>query len=389
MLQTARCMIAESSTSPTFVFRATDRDGARETVQVAAASASAARYRLEIQGFCDPELIEDTLAENVTRAIDNPSVWEGMTTAERIDFQEKCVGPGATWHLISQTIKSEWWIMLALAAGVWWRTTGVKPFGFWSLTIYAVVLGWLWLHIKGWRTLALYNRLQVAKNWERWSVAQALVEKLRSSNAGIPEFDLVFTEAKVLAARGELAAALEKVRPIEEEPAINSGLFRGLLSGVHETARDFPGSIRCLEEQLALDPKAPASLIDLAFAVAFRAQDFARASELLAQVEDADIVPMARGHVGLTRALIAGHRGDRAAAEAELQTAEQYSLNTAGDPSHNGMAMLIRSHRAIALRHLGRRDEAEKLFAEVEPWLLATREHTVLEQWRRAGETAR
>jgi hypothetical protein len=377
-------MQTTSQPGTTFVFMATDANGKRRYVEASGDSVSAARYRLEVQGFTQIEIVKDGMNAQIDAVLPTDA-WEGMTLQEKIEFQRKCEGPEANRFLLWQFLKTDGLVMAGLALWVWFAAQSNRPWGRSSIVAYVCAVGFVVLMIRIRIPGRLYNRLLEARTWHRWDEVERIVARLRSvrwfTGSMVPEYELLFSEARMLAGRGDLPAALGKVHPLESDPSFAPALYYGLLGSVYDCANDSAGRVAASEKALALDPKSPTARIDLAFPLALHLRDRERARAVLQELDPADLVPMARPYLDLICGVMALDDGKNLEAESFLRNAAEAWKAFEGNPLAKSLSWLIGGYHAVALRRLGRTEEAEAKFAEARPFLEATREFSVLHRW--------
>jgi len=368
-----------------YVFSARQRDGSRRYVEVRAGNVGAARHRLEVQGHEGLELVEDDLDDKISRAISSEETFADLSLQERMEFQKEMAGPKAGRFLLWYLVKSEGGLVLAIGFGVWWAAHRANPLSFWSLTAYALAVGYGFLLLRARVPAVLYDRLLEVRAWHRWEEVEREVARIRRwrwlIGAPIPEYELLFSEARALAGRGNLGAAKAKVRQLEEDPAFDRGLYYGLLAGVCELGLDFAGRVEYAEKALALNPASAANQIDLVNGLITNGE-IARAKAVLAEVDEADLKPLVRTHYLFGLGCVALLEGVPQKAEGLLRKAVEGALENSGNLLGWGFAQEVRGCHALALRRSGRREEAEMLWKEVEGYLVATPPRPVVGWWR-------
>ena len=381
-------LMENTAISPTaFVFAATDPAGKRRYVESTADNAAAARSRLEIQGYTEIDVVRDAFDAKLDRAMSGEA-FDDMTLHEKMEFRRRCARPDAARFIAWHFIRKEALTILSVAAWVWWRASGDEPWSAISFGEYAYALGYFALLMRVRMPGRLFNRLIEARAWNRWDDVDAAVKKIQKwewfTGQIIPQYELLFSEARALAGRGGLAAALEKVKPLESAPGFDRALYFGLLASLYDIVHDVAGRIAVGEKALALDPESPTARIDLAFALALHAHDPKRAREVLAVLDPADVKPMARPYLDLVCGVIALDEGRTAEAEKLIAGAVEGWHAFTGDPLAKAFARVLQGYHATALRRLGRTEEAGEKFAEVRAFLEATSEHDLLRRWSRA-----
>ena len=224
-----------------------------------------------------------------------------------------------------------------------------------------------------------------ARAWHRWDETEATVKKIRRwqwlTGKLIPTYELLFSDARARAGRGDLPGALEHVRPLEAAPNFDRALYYGLLTSLYDIAHDVPGSIAVGEKALALDPKSLTARVDLATSFALHARDPKRAREILAEIDPADVKPMIQPYLDLLHGVIALDEGRAEEAEKLIATAVEGWYPFTGNALSKAQAHMLQGYHAIALRRIGRTEEAEETLADVRPFLEATEDYSVLRRW--------
>ena len=378
-------MEPSTATASVIVFVATDRDGNRRYVESTGDNIAAARYRLEIQGYTEIEVVKDGFDEKLGKAIGSDDAFDSMTLHERVEFERRCAEPGGHRFVAWQFFKSEALTILGIVFWVWCRASGATPWSAGSFSAYTVALGYLALVVRVRIPARLYDQLLEARAWHRWDEVEATVKKIRSwrwfTGEVIPSFEMLFSDARVLAGRGDLPAALEKVKPLEDDPDFDRAVFYGLLGSLFDIAHDLPGRKAVAEKMLALDPKSPVATIELATTLALHGHDPARAREVLAALDPADVKPFAQPHLDLVAGVIALDEGRAADAEKLLASADEGWRSFAGNPLAKGFARILQGYHAVALRRLGRTVEAADQFTEVRAFLEAVEARDLLRRW--------
>ncbi len=90
---------------------------------------------------------------------------------------------------------------------------------------------------------------------------------------------------------------------------------------------------------------------------------------------------MAQPYLDLVCGVIALDEGRAVEAEKQIATAVEGWSAFAGNPLAKSMARMFQGYHAVALRRMGRTDEAEEKFAEVRAFLEATDDRNLLRRW--------
>ena len=380
--------MANTTTAATnFIFAATDSAGKRKYVESSGDNLAAARYRLEIQGYTEIDVTKDAFDAKLEQVCQSDA-FDDMTLHEKMEFQRRCAKPDSGRFIAWHFIKNAGCTILILAAWVWWRARGANPWSVGSFAAYGCALGYLALVIRVQIPAKLFNQLTEARAWHRWEDVRAIVERIRSwqwfTGTLIPPFELLFSEARALAGKGDLSAALEKVKPLEHDESFDRAVYLALLASLYDIAGDVPGRIAIGEKLLKLDSKSLTALVDQAYGFAVLAHDPIRAREVLSEIDPADVKPMVQPYLDLIWGVIALDEGRPTEAEERLASAVEGWRAFTGDPLAKGFARFLQGCHATALRRLGRAEEAEAKFGEVRTFLEATNERQLLQRWSHA-----
>lgn len=366
-----------------YVFHATNQAGRRTYAEAHAGNIKLARSHLELEGYRDLDLVQDEI-DQVLLSVNNADALLKMPMETRADFLRTTARKSLARKTFD-ALREQLWVFGALGIGVWLSARGARPFGFRSWFIYFVAAGYIWLVVRGLIPMHLYNSFLQARAHHRWDEALAIVCHFRRlrwlMGCSVPDYDLLFTEAKACAHGGDLRGALARVQHLENDPAFDQGLYYGLLAGVYETARSWPQQVECDEKALALDPQSPTKLIGLTQSLIFRLRDASRAREVFGRIDESEVKEMARGHYEFCLGLLELEEGNAEVAAASLDRALKGLKATAGNPLTVAFTQLVSAYRALALRAAGCRSEAESLFSAARPFLETVGEVELLARW--------
>lgn len=372
----------------TFLWRGKNAQGTSGTERVTAADARAAREQLTAAGWTELELITDEIAslsgQNVQAAD-----WmkeEPLTPEQEVAFFEG-KGPGFLVQWMNGIAES--WLTLLIFGGL--IAFGVLTHRTWPIVIGAIPIAFIVLlgpavHLFLSLPLREYNRLNKAKVWGRWEEVLKCVERLRSrhklTRLGVGEVELTRCRAQALAGLGRLDEGVREFQQLEHSPDLQHWLYLSHLSTIYDAAKAWHESQECRRRAAEEKPDTSATWTDVAYGNVRGFNRPAEAREALKRAEELEITGLGKAYLPFVRGMILWREGQHAAAKPELNQALQGLAPFATNPLTEGLLLLIKSYLCAAHRALGERSEADKLFAQVEKFLIANRETELLEACR-------
>jgi tetratricopeptide (TPR) repeat protein len=308
-----------------------------------------------------------------------------MTLEERIAFEQKMLRPPSAIRTVWQFLKTEGLIIGLIILWVTMAIISRNPWSRSSLVAYVSAIGYAVFSIGVRVPVRWYGRLLEARLWHRWDDVDRAVARLRRGRTfgggAIPEWELIFSEARAMAGRGHLAAALEKVRPLEKSGTMAAEIYYSYLGALYEIAGDYKSKVVAIGQAVAANPKSLQTRIDLAFTLGAMLRDWEAAREALSGVNPADLVPMARIYLGFVEGVMALDEGRLPEAEKAIREAREGWRQFEGHQLAKGVGWLMKGFHAIALRRLGKNAEAEAEFAAVKFYLQQTEADFVFSRW--------
>ena len=373
----------------TYLWKGVDRFGTERFERVEAESAREAKEKLEVGGFTQLRLHSDEIVaaakEGVEQASD-PEYRVQLTAQEEIErFGQPPPGLWESWW--GNVCASPKSALLSLAVLVYGLYVGSK----WMVAIpvvgflfYPVVFYWLGLPTR------IYEQLNRAKVWHRWTEVQACCGRLervmRWVRMGPPAWEIARCRGQALAAMGRLEEGLQEFARHETDPLLPKGMYHSFQAGIHDAARSFDQAVELRARSVESMPDNMSLKVDLAMGYVQRKRDPARAKAILETVDPELVVEFGRPWLQLIRGLIALEEGDLAGARELFKGAlagfEPYS----GAPLVLGVQLLTKSYLclALALDAVSDRAQARELYKEVGTFLEAVREVELLGRIRTA-----
>ncbi len=368
---------------PVLVFRVLDGES-RRYVEVPASDVAEGRAELERRGYRDIQIIKDVFGAKIEATL-GADAWKSMTLEEKMEFQKQTIAPRSVLFSLWNFLKTDGWVIGLLALWVTMAAMSRNPWSRSALVSYVSAVGYMAFAVMIRAPIRLYGQLLEARVWHRWDDVDRIVARLRGCRSltgqAIPEWELVFSEARAMAGRGNLPGALEKVRPLENNGTMAPEIYHSYLGALYEIAGDYQGKVVAIGQAVAANPKSPQSRIDLAFTLAVMLGDREAAREALHGVHPADLVPIAKAYLGFVEAVMALDENRFAEAEKALRECRAAWRPFEGHQLAKSLGWEMQGFHAVALRRLGRTAEAEAEFAGVKTYLLQTQRACVLRRW--------
>jgi tetratricopeptide (TPR) repeat protein len=381
-----------------FLWSGRDAQGEQRSERVSAENAQAAKAILTQQGWTGLELIANEVMEtardlNPARADEELMEDEdpdGLMEEESPDLE------AARLQGWQPSFLSEWWkaalkskgmllaLGLILAFGIYRHSTGPIIFG--SVGIAFLLLLFPALSLWYSQGSRAYSRLNKAKTWGRWEEVLQCVERLRRlrrwTGTAISELELTRNRAMALAALGRLDDGLREFSRFEGDPALPSWLHASFLAGIHDAALQFERSLEFRRQSAAEKPDTSAVWIDLAYSLVRGLNRPAEAREALARAETLEIPALGKPYPFFLRGIILWREHKPSEAKEQLDHALACFIPLAHHDLVEGTILLTKGYLCAVHGELGDTTRAKALFGEVEKFLIANREHDLLQACR-------
>ncbi|MFG0283891.1 MAG: tetratricopeptide repeat protein [Phycisphaerales bacterium JB039] len=366
---------------------ATGLDGAgrRRTDEVTAETAEEALALCAERGWRDYRLLsDDTFSALPTAA--RAAQDDGVSARDR--YRLGLAGPLRARLLILRTVYVKTLPLVALGALLLaaQRVRG-GPLGTIDVVGALMMLAPVIIVCMPARGPATYDRVLRSAVAADWQTVEQLLPALRKAmqpmgeEAAVMETEL--WRAKVLAATGRRAEAMEVAEGIRKLPSVSAALADRRIAEVYAAAQDYRGARDLFERSAASAPEDAAAWLALAEVLAVRLEEPQRAREAL---DRASSIPLAE----ITEKMVLYIEGAIALCEDRWDDARDClqlvlaDLRRIANPlaraiEYQGLAML-----AIAEAHLGEHDSARVHFRRAEPFLRRHGDQDMLDRSERA-----
>ena len=368
----------------TFVWKGKDPTGKKRSERVVAENAQAARQQLTLAGWTELELVMDEVGSLSSQMVDvDPDLDAPETTAdEDVEYFHGKAPP-----FFGPWLKSFWDLKFMLLVAAAFLAWGILRDRTWPVVVGGMLAGLLILlhpvlHFLVSGVSREYSRLNRAKVWCRHKEVLECVARLRkkrgSFGMGVGELELTRCEAQALAGLGQLEAGVAKFKQFEEDPATERWMYLTQLATIYDAAKAFEPGLALRKEAAQLKPDNNATWIDLAFSHVRGLNQPAEARVALAEAEKLEITGLGKAYLPFLRGVICWREKNHAEARKHLEEATQTLQPFAFNELAEGIILMAKSHLCAAQRALGNHAEADKLFREVEKFLIANQEPELL-----------
>ena len=360
----------------TFLFTAQNRDEKYVTERVEAENLSQARYKLELHGYSEIMFYESELSGES----------DGLFDEKQIEARKKFLENQVSFQY--DTSITRYFINLFKDAWIFWLLI-IGSFLFVQNTFTFLCLGFVVL-LSAYLSVPviIFNRLHEANCWDKngqvrfWSAVARFFNPV--SYVKIPPFEIDGYLACVDAREGKLEAALQRMMKYQNDPQITKRMFYIKLVRVYGNARNFDEVLKLLENSLHEGNVYTEELIDYAVCLARRHKQTARAKGVLEKVFESELTVLSNLFVPYCQGVIEVEDGNYSQAEFYLKQASKQLEPFKKNSYLVGLRSEVKAFLALALGSRGERDEAERLFEEAKPYLIAVREDELLERCEKA-----
>ncbi len=252
-----------------------------------------------------------------------------------------------------------------------WSLYAGRPFGWgdglgFALTV-TLVAFLVWVVFP----VVAFNRLLAANAWARWNDARRIVGWMRRmpGPSRLAPHQLDFYEAKALIGLGRRDEGFARYERWEGDSTLPRELFVGMMSALHDVAREHAAQLGRHREMLELIPDSAQPWIDIAALLARRGGQQEQAIAALAEGDLREQTPLVAAYADYVRGILAIDAAQSREA-AHLLIAAMDGIRAVGDnPQLHELRALIQGYLAIALLQMRRRDDAGRLWRAVLPRL--------------------
>jgi hypothetical protein len=360
----------------TFLFTAADRSGKSVTERVEAENLSQARYKLEIRGYSEITFYESELSKDVE------SLFDKKDLKNRDKFPKKQVGLNYDTRLrrhffnVLKYTSFCWMILLFLIyinrdlSSVLWFGGSVLVVNY--LTFQSVIFKCL--HVAH-----CWGRNKQVRFWgsvAKWFNRIALIK--------IPNSMIDLYLACADAREDNLPNALRRMAKYQNDPKVSKRLYTLHLVRIYSNARDFEKVIGLYEETLRDGNVFTEEMLDYALCLARRQKRTTLAKSVLEKVFDSELTALARLFVPYCQGVIEVEDGNFSQAEFYLKQASKQLEPFQKNTFMVGLKSEVKAFLAITQGRRGEKEEAEKLFEEAKPYLVAVKDTELIQRCEEA-----
>lgn len=366
---------ARASAAP-HLYSATDAEGNTRHGAVLARNSADAMRQLKSMGLDDGKILSDSLpGAELDAALLDPA-------AAAVAAKALCepILLSVARALISNALV---WLPPALLCFFSLRAGPPYSWGDYLGFAYALLAFGLLVFLIG--PMVLFNQVLRARVLGRWSTARTCLVLLRAIRPpAIRKALLTAEECKILAARGEVNAALQRWQ--QEEANEPAEFYLTTLAAVHDAAGDYTQMIAAQRHLLERAPGNSLVAVDLAMSLARYLRDTDAAEDFLAQVPLAGLSELAMVGYRYARGLIAAERGQHGQAIKHFGEALLQARQFRGNPLMIGLLAEVNGFVALSLRALGDQRRADALWKTVLPLLMAHRSsESLIQRYQQPG----
>lgn len=360
----------------TFLFTAVNADGKSVTERIEAENLPQARYKLEVRGYTEITFHESELSADVLNLFDEKHAKnQQKLLKQQVSSQYDTRLRRHFFNILKFT-----WFWWAVILYLLYVNQDLRTVLWFAGSV--LVIGYLAL------PSVIFNRLHEAHCWDRNKLVRfwARVAKLYNpvSFLKIPELEIDIHLACADAREGNAENGLRRIAKYRTDPKVSERLYRLGVIRIYGNARDFDKVLQLLESSLNGGNVFTEELLDYAVCLARRHKQTSRARGVLERVFETELTALANLFVGYCQGVIEVEDGNFSQAEFYLKQVSKQLEPFRQNTFMVGLKSEVKAFLAVALAGSGEKDEAQKLFAEAKPYLIAIRENELL----RRGEEA-
>jgi len=368
---------------PNFIWTAKDRQGKPMIRELSAETIEESKAMLLAEGYTDLELKSDEIIDASRR------VYASINKGRKSSPEELVRNSGnlqqTTLKLILETIIHDCWLYIMMISMM------ILVFGN-GQKILTVIIGIVllsWLIFRIWLRLPeiYYAKLNKAKEWHRWQGVLRIAkrcEQIRSMHIiKLPQTELIQSRAQALAGLGRLSEALAEFQQYENQPGVQSWLYKAQLAGIYGIAKEYDMSLEYMWKAIQEKP-TPTLYLDFANRLLRYKKDTIKAREALSEVEKSTIIDIARPHYLLCKGILAYIEGDYDFSKMQIMASLKIVDNDRNRPFRDGFISVINSYLCCVLAKLGDLTTAKKCFEKAREYLIATGEKELMMECQKA-----
>jgi tetratricopeptide (TPR) repeat protein len=368
---------------PNFIWSVKDKQGKILIKEVIAETVEESKSMLLGEGYTEIELKRDDVMDASSQIYASFNKGRRSQPEELIKVRENL--RQTTFKLILETIIYDKWLyagMILLMILVFMTGRNIL-----AIIVGIVTLSWLIFRI--WLRLPeiYYVKLNKAKEWHKWNDVLRIAKKceqVRSMHAlKIPQTEIILSHAQALSGLGKLSEALDEFQQYENQPGVQSWLYKAQLASIYGIAKDYDMSIEYMWKAIKENP-TPTLYLDLASRLLRYKKDVTKAREVLSEVEKSTMVDIARPYYLLYKGIIAYIEGDYDFSRKQIAESLKIAERNRNYPFRDALINIIYSYLCCVLAKLGDLNTAKEYFAKAKKYLIATGESNLLEECKRA-----
>jgi hypothetical protein len=351
---------------PSFLFSATNANQESVNERVEAENLSQARYKLDLHDYSEIIFFESELSRDVDNLFDEKILkLRDKYTDNQVEIQYDT----SNW----KSVKSALFIWAMLSIWVYYSQSWLS----YSVLTLAVV-GCIYITLpailfNGFETAHIWAANDRVRLWARVIKLFNFVSPIRIPNV-IVDHRLSCADAR----EGNLEAALSRFSKYEFDSKVSGRLFHNQMGSIYESARIFDKVLEWREKSIKEGNDFPEEMLDLAMALARYAKRTQEARQLLEIVVDKEPTFLTLMVIPHCRGLIEVEDGNWVQAEFFLRQAMNEIKPFEKNSYLDGLRSEIKAYLSVALGYIGNRDEALILYNETKQYLIAHREHELM-----------
>jgi hypothetical protein len=363
--------------SPTFLFTAKNNNGKNVTERVSAENLSAAKYKLEIQGYTEISFYDSELSNEVGNLFNErqKSAYKKVNPKQTAALQFK-----TGWqYTILRTLKvtAFYWIPMLV-----WAIYSKDVFPLIALIVFGVIMFHfiipsiifhVFINAHFWannRKVRLWGRIAKLFNYVTWN--------------GIPQFVIDEKLACADAREGSLNAGLLRLAKYENDSRVSKRIFKSSLITINLAAKNYDEVLKIRVNYLREGNIFHEDLIDYAVGMALHHKRTSEARDAINRALDMETTLLGQIYTSFCQGLIEVEDGNFANAEFYLQQSSKHLEPYRKNSDIVGIKYLVKIFLAITLGKQGDKEKSRILFQEAKPYLIAHKESELLQRCEEA-----
>lgn len=351
---------------PSFLFSATNANQESVKERVEAENLSQARYKLDLHGYSEITFFESELSRDVDSLFDEKVL---KLREKYVDNQVEVQYDSSNW----KTIRSILVICGALSIWVYYSQSWLS----YTVLVLAVI-GCPHIALPA----ILFNRFERAHIWAANRRVRHWARVIKLFNLVTPiKIPKVIVDHRLACAdarEGNVEAALSRFVKYESDTKVSGRLFNNYMGSIYESARIFDKVLEWREKSIKEGNDFPEEALDLAMGLTRYAKRTEEARQLLENVVDKEPTFLTLIVIPHCRGMIEVEEGNWPQAEFFLRQALKEIKPFEKNRFLDGLRNEVKTYLAVALGHIGNREEAIALYNETKPFLLAHRESELM-----------